>query len=76
MLYRLYEVLVVYGSSYKALIAEKVGWQHGCCAYEQFGDGIMSAIDFRTSLVRKPDPKGDRVVITLDGKVGITSLYS
>jgi cyanate lyase len=29
----------------------------------------MSAIDFRTSLVRKPDPKGDRVVITLDGKV-------
>ena len=57
VLYRLYEVLVVYGWSYKALIQEK------------FGDGIMSAIDFRTSLVRKPDPKGDRVVITLDGKV-------
>ncbi len=34
----------------------------------QFGDGIMSAIDFRTSVTRKPDPKGDRVVITLDGK--------
>jgi hypothetical protein len=32
----------------------------------------MSAIDFRTSLVRKPDPKGDRVVITLDGKVSLT----
>ncbi|KAG7529520.1 hypothetical protein FFLO_05588 [Filobasidium floriforme] len=56
VLYRLYEVLVVYGYSYKALIAEK------------FGDGIMSAIDFRTSVARKPDPKGDRVVITLDGK--------
>lgn len=34
----------------------------------------MSAIDFRTSLVRKPDPKGDRVVITLDGKVSPPSL--
>ncbi|WVR04335.1 cyanate hydratase [Kwoniella sp. DSM 27419] len=56
VLYRLYEVLIVYGFSYKALIQEK------------FGDGIMSAIDFRTSLERKPDPKGDRVVITLDGK--------
>ncbi|OCF38887.1 cyanate hydratase [Kwoniella heveanensis CBS 569] len=56
VLYRLYEVLIVYGYSYKALIAEK------------FGDGIMSAIDFRTSLERKKDPKGDRVVITLDGK--------
>jgi hypothetical protein len=43
--------------SYKALIAEK------------FGDGIMSAIDFRTSVKRVEDPKGDRVVITLDGKV-------
>ncbi|WRT65154.1 cyanate hydratase [Kwoniella shivajii] len=56
VLYRLYEVLLVYGYSYKALIAEK------------FGDGIMSAIDFRTSLERKKDPKGDRVVITMDGK--------
>ncbi|WWD21937.1 cyanate hydratase [Kwoniella shandongensis] len=56
VLYRLYEVLVVYGYSYKALIQEK------------FGDGIMSAINFRTSLERKPDPEGDRVVITLDGK--------
>ncbi|WVQ97717.1 cyanate hydratase [Kwoniella sp. CBS 9459] len=56
VLYRLYEVLIVYGYSYKALIAEK------------FGDGIMSAIDFRTTLERKKDPKGDRVVITMDGK--------
>ncbi|RSH79113.1 Cyanate hydratase [Apiotrichum porosum] len=56
VLYRLYEVLVVYGYSYKALI------------YEKFGDGIMSAIGFRTSVERKADPKGDRVVITLDGK--------
>ncbi|WWC67536.1 cyanate hydratase [Kwoniella pini CBS 10737] len=56
VLYRLYEVLLVYGYSYKAIIAEK------------FGDGIMSAIDFRTSVERKKDPKGDRVVITMDGK--------
>ncbi|WWD08089.1 cyanate hydratase [Kwoniella europaea PYCC6329] len=56
VLYRLYEVLLVYGYSYKAIIQEK------------FGDGIMSAIDFRTSVERKPDPKGDRVVITMDGK--------
>jgi hypothetical protein len=39
------------------------------CSPSQFGDGIMSAIDFRTSVKRKEDPKGDRVVITLDGKV-------
>ncbi|WWC87304.1 cyanate hydratase [Kwoniella dendrophila CBS 6074] len=56
VLYRLYEVLLVYGYSYKAIIQEK------------FGDGIMSAIDFRTSVERKKDPKGDRVVITMDGK--------
>ncbi|ORY23809.1 cyanate lyase C-terminal domain-domain-containing protein [Naematelia encephala] len=56
VLYRLYEVLVVYGWSYKALIHEK------------FGDGIMSAIGFRTSLEKKKDETGDRVVITLDGK--------
>lgn len=81
VLYRLYEVLVVYGFSYKALIHEKVRrapslscllltsngteWD---LADLQFGDGIMSAIDFRTSVTRKADPKGDRVVITLDGK--------
>jgi len=56
VLYRLYEVLVVYGWSYKALIAEK------------FGDGIMSAIGFRTSVEKKTDANGDRVIITLDGK--------
>ncbi|KAL7423318.1 Cyanate hydratase [Cryptotrichosporon argae] len=56
VLYRLYEVLVVYGWSYKAIIQEK------------FGDGIMSAINFRTSVERKVDPAGDRVVITMDGK--------
>jgi hypothetical protein len=36
----------------------------------------MSAIDFRTSVTRKPDPKGDRVVITLDGKVSLVSFSS
>ncbi|KAK4685243.1 hypothetical protein P7C73_g4910, partial [Tremellales sp. Uapishka_1] len=55
-LYRLYEVLLVYGFSYKALIREK------------FGDGIMSAIGFRTTLERKETEDGPRVVITLDGK--------
>lgn len=43
---------------------------------EQFGDGIMSAIDFRTSVERKPDPKGDRVVIVMDGKVRLIVLIS
>nr|XP_019005560.1 cyanate hydratase [Kwoniella mangroviensis CBS 8507]OCF69021.1 cyanate hydratase [Kwoniella mangroviensis CBS 8507] len=62
VLYRLYEALLVYGYSYKAIIQEK------------FGDGIMSAIDFRTSVERKPDPKGDRVVITMDGKVSWLSM--
>lgn len=56
VLYRFYEALMVYGQSYKSIIHEK------------FGDGIMSAIDFRTSVERKPDPKGDRVVIVMDGK--------
>lgn len=55
-IYRLYEIMLVYGETIKALIHEK------------FGDGIMSAIDFEMDISRKPDPKGDRVVITLDGK--------
>jgi cyanate lyase len=55
-IYRLYEVLQVYGPTIKELI------------HEQFGDGIMSAINFRLDLQRVPDPAGDRVVITLDGK--------
>jgi cyanate lyase len=55
-IYRLYEVLQVYGPALKALI------------HEEFGDGIMSAINFRAEVERVPDPAGDRVRITLDGK--------
>ena len=54
--YRLYEVLQVYGPALKELI------------HEEFGDGIMSAINFQLDLQRREDPGGDRVVITLDGK--------
>ncbi|MEJ4099530.1 cyanase [Corynebacterium mastitidis] len=55
-IYRLHEALSVYGPALKALI------------HEEFGDGIMSAINFQVNLHRRPDPEGDRVVITLDGK--------
>ena len=55
-IYRLYEVIQVYGPALKALI------------HEQFGDGIMSAINFRADVERIPDPAGDRVRITFDGK--------
>lgn len=55
-IYRFYEVLQVYGPAIKELI------------HEQFGDGIMSAINFRLDVKRVPDPAGDRVVVTLDGK--------
>ncbi len=55
-IYRFYEVLLVYGPTIKELI------------HEQFGDGIMSAINFRMDVARVPDPAGDRVVVTLDGK--------
>lgn len=54
--YRLYEAMDVYGSAIKELI------------HEEFGDGIMSAINFKVDVQRRPDPDGDRVVITLDGK--------
>jgi cyanate lyase len=54
--HRFYEVLQVYGPTIKELI------------HEQFGDGIMSAINFRLDTKRVPDPAGDRVVVTLDGK--------
>jgi len=54
--YRLYEVLQVYGPALKQLI------------HEEFGDGIMSAINFNLDLERRPHPGGDRVRITLDGK--------
>ncbi len=55
-IYRLYEVIQVYGPAFKALI------------HEEFGDGIMSAINFRAEVERVADPAGDRVRITLDGK--------
>jgi len=54
--YRFYEVLQVYGGAIKEAI------------HEEFGDGIMSAINFSLDVTRKPHPDGDRVVVTLDGK--------
>jgi cyanate lyase len=54
--YRLTEMVQVYGSAISELVAE------------EFGDGIVSAIDFELDLQRVADPKGDRVVITLNGK--------
>jgi len=56
LIYRLYELVNVYGITIKELI------------HEEFGDGIMSAIDFKMDIVREPDPKGDRVIMTLNGK--------
>jgi cyanate lyase len=56
VIYRFYELLQVYGPTLKALIEE------------EFGDGIMSAIDFDMALERQPDPKGDRVRLTMSGK--------
>ena len=56
LIYRFYELINVYGTTFKALI------------HEEFGDGIMSAIDFDMDLKREPDPKGDRVKITMSGK--------
>jgi cyanate lyase len=56
LVYRLYEVVGVYGDTLKELIHEK------------FGDGIMSAIDFNMSVDKEENPKGDRVVITMNGK--------
>ncbi len=55
-IYRLYEVVGVYGPTIKALIHEK------------FGDGIMSAIDFDMTVERVENPKGDRVKIEMSGK--------
>ena len=56
LIYRLYEVVGVYGDTLKELIHEK------------FGDGIMSAIDFSMHVDKEENPKGDRVVITMNGK--------
>src|ERR1700691_2239481 len=56
LIYRWYEVVNVYGTTIKELI------------HEEFGDGIMSAIDFSMDIAREPDPKGDRVKVLLSGK--------
>jgi cyanate lyase len=56
LLYRFYELVMVNGPAWKALIEE------------EFGDGIMSAIDFDVAIERLPNPKGDRVKITMSGK--------
>lgn len=56
VVYRLREVVQVYGNTVAELIRE------------EFGDGIMSAIDFELSIERREDPKGDRVRLVLDGK--------
>ena len=56
LIYRFYELISVYGTTYKALI------------HEEFGDGIMSAIDFRMDMQRESDPNGDRVQILMSGK--------
>ena len=55
-IYRFYEAVQVYGGALKELI------------HEQFGDGIMSAINFSVDLQKKSHPSGDRVVVTFDGK--------
>lgn len=55
-IYRFREAINVYGVALKELI------------HEEFGDGIMSAIDFNVTVDRREDPKGDRVVVTFDGK--------
>jgi cyanate lyase len=56
LIYRFYELVSVYGTAWKELIQE------------EFGDGIMSAIDFDMAIERQPDQKGDRVKVTMSGK--------
>ena len=56
LIYRWYEIVSVYGTTIKELI------------HEEFGDGIMSAIDFSMDIQRQADPKGDRVKVVLSGK--------
>ncbi len=56
LIYRFYELVSVYGLTFKELI------------HEEFGDGIMSAIDFSMDLTREPNPNGDRVSIVMSGK--------
>ncbi len=56
LVYRFYELVSVYGTTWKELI------------HEEFGDGIMSAIDFHMDMKREAHEKGDRVSITMSGK--------
>ena len=56
LIYRFHEIVQVYGTTLKELI------------HENFGDGIMSAIDFEMNVEKVPDPKGDRVKVTMHGK--------
>jgi len=56
LIYRFYELVMINGPAWKALIEE------------EFGDGIMSAIDFDMTIERQPDPKGDRVKVGMTGK--------
>lgn len=56
LIYRFHEIMQVYGTALKDVI------------HEEFGDGIMSAIDFEMTVARREDPAGDRVVVTMDGK--------
>jgi len=56
LVYRFHEITQVYGTTLKEIIQE------------EFGDGIMSAIDFTMDVEKKEDPSGDRVIVTLDGK--------
>jgi cyanate lyase len=56
LIYRFHEITQVYGTTIKAIV------------HEMFGDGIMSAIDFTLDIQKQEDPKGDRVVVTMNGK--------
>ncbi|CCQ74962.1 cyanase [Magnetospira sp. QH-2] len=56
LIYRFYEIIQVYGPTLKALIEE------------EYGDGIMSAIDFSMDIAKEENPAGNRVVVTLNGK--------
>ena len=56
LIYRFYEIMLVYGMPLKTIIHEK------------FGDGIMSAIDFTLDVEKEENPKGDRVIVTMNGK--------
>ncbi|MCK7598466.1 cyanase [Microbulbifer sp. CAU 1566] len=63
LIYRLYELVNVYGTTIKELI------------HEEFGDGIMSAIDFSMDIQREEDPKGDRVNMVMSGKFQPYKMY-